>query len=142
MHTSMSKSARRALTVASYGGILVLLGLFYLIEHYSRHPGLLIGAGLSLVVIVVSLYYLHIKTGLWKLVHAKTETLDEREIQVVHGAVRQSYALFGVVCLVVIFISVFTYRGNTSFGILLLWGLIYLAHTLPSAIIAWTQEKI
>ncbi len=46
MHISMSKSARRALIVASYGGILALLGLFYLIEHQSRHPGFLVGAGL------------------------------------------------------------------------------------------------
>jgi len=138
----MSKSARRIWTVVSYAGILALLGMFYQIEHYSRHPVYLTGTALSLVVILVSLYYLHIRTGLWKLVHAKTENLDEREMQIVHNAVRQSYAIFGVICLAVIFVSVFTYRGDTSFGILLLWGLIYLAHTLPSAVIAWTQDRV
>ena len=47
---------------------------------------------------------LHIRTGLWRLVHAKVEKLDEREIQQNLESLRYSYVIFAISSLLIILI--------------------------------------
>ncbi len=96
----------------------------------------------ALGVVVYSLFSLHLRTGLWRMVHAKADDLDERQIQVSLASLRQSSAIFTVGSLGVMLYAVYAYRGETAFAMLVFASLLYLAHTLPSSILAWTEKDI
>jgi hypothetical protein len=104
---------------------------------------------LGIIAIAVSIYsyvHVHIKTGLWKLVHANPDNLDERQIMVTHESLRFSYGIFSVICLS-IFLASELIRQLLSIGsdfplIPVIAVLIYLAHTLPSSIIAWCEKEV
>ena len=102
----------------------------------------------SLISATVSFVFLHVKTGLWRLTHASTDELDEREIQVTHQSLRRSYVIFSIVSMFTLFFIFFTvrysfftltHRGHYSFGLVILMLLNYLINTLPASIIAWTE---
>jgi len=98
----------------------------------------------------------HIKTNLWRLVHTKYENLDERQIQVTHQSLRHSYGIFTVLILSVMFCIALLrvapiqclLTGSSdavpddSMLMVIFAGLLYLAHTLPSSVIAWTEREV
>jgi hypothetical protein len=96
-------------------------------------------------VVLISLR-LHGKTGLWKLTHARAESLDERELQLTHTALAHSYAWFTVVCLLLVLAHAVMYRLLPGAGFFisvpLAGSLIYLAHTLPGAVLAWRERDV
>ena len=98
--------------------------------------------GFIVVVGLFSFITLYIKTKIWKLVHTKIEKLDEREIQLTHESLRYSYSIFTVVSLLVLLIFALTIKDYDSLLMIICIGLLYLAHTLPAAIIAWKQKDV
>jgi hypothetical protein len=85
---------------------------------------------------------LHVKTGLWKLVHADVGKLDEREVQVTLESLRRAYSIFTVISLAILLVLAVMTDHHDSMLILVFVTLLYLAHTLPSAVIAWRQKRV
>lgn len=72
------------------------------------------------------------------MVHTSSKNLDEREMQVVLNALRYSYSIFTIVCLLIIY--VFAIVEYQPIDVLLAGGLLYLAHSLPAAIVGWNEK--
>jgi len=95
-----------------------------------------------LLVALVSFAVIHLRTGLWRLVHTRVEELDERQVQVTHEALRYSYSIFSILTLLLLLAGVLLETSIGSMGAVLLAALIYVAHTLPAAVLAWTEKEI
>lgn len=102
---------------------------------------------LLVAVVVVTFIQTQVRTRLWNFVHARADRLDERELEVTHEALRRAYAIFTVTTLLLLlFFEVFFFARDAmmprdliriSFVFLL-----YLAHTLPAAVIAWSAPTL
>ena len=96
-----------------------------------------------LAIALVSFLMLHVSTGLWRLAHSRADKLDERQIQVTHGALSRSYEIFTVICLLVmLFNAVIGDRGYYLFDAVLPVSLLYFAHSLPSSVVAWKEREV
>ena len=141
----MSRSVRRAGVLLNYGSLVLMLVFFYAAKQTHANEFLIISV-LALIVTIASCLYVHGKTGLWRLVHTNIEKLDERETQVVHVSLRRSYSAFSILCLLVILASELIEEymsGTINISLLPAFAcLLYLAHTLPSSLIAWTEREI
>jgi hypothetical protein len=137
MSTSNSLTKRRMGVAVNYG--LLLLSLFFSIAGNSLGWSVAIKVAfwLSAMFVLVTFFPIHIKTGLWRLAHAKIGTLDEREIQQTLESLRQAYIVFTIISLLIIITSVILGLGSQSQQLVVFWVLLYLAHTLPSSILAW-----
>ena len=151
MSRILSKATRRVWVVLNYVCVVVFIVLFLLGEYMRWDTALAITTILSFIFIVISFVFLYIRTGLWKLTHTKAENLDEREIQISHQSLRQSYTIFSLISLVILFFIVLsvrysfftlTPRGHYSFGLIILMLLNYLVSTLPAAVLAWTEPEV
>jgi ABC-type Fe3+ transport system permease subunit len=128
--------------VINYAALVMFLLLFSAGER-SGWTGLVIGATLvSLALALISFVIVHIKTRLWKLVHTKEDRLDERQIQVTHYSLRYAYGIFSVISLAVLLVLALLAGRSDSVLIMVFACLLYLAHTLPSAILAWTEKEV
>ena len=74
------------------------------------------------------------------MVHKSEEHLDEREIQILLNALRRAYTGFTVICLIIIY--GFAIAENEPINVLIAGALLYLAHTLPAAIVGWNEKVI
>lgn len=147
MAGSISKSARRAGVVINYGCLVAVIAMFYVGKHDGWSMALSVGSAAVLLGVLVSFIIIHIKTKLWELVHTKHDNLDERQIQVTHESLRYSYSIFTIIILVALLaIALTSGRSNLftdhSMLMVIFAGLLYLAHTLPSSIIAWTEKEV
>jgi hypothetical protein len=79
-------------------------------------------------------------TKLWRITHAGFRSLDERQVQVVYGALRSSYWIFAIACVVILYANALIERGHIP--ILVAAAVLYLAHTLPAAVVAWTEKEV
>lgn len=140
MKRTLTKTNRRMGVAVNYLS-LVLAIAFYLWGKHAGWSGLITAVALiSLAVALFSFVYVHVKTSLWSLVHTRVDELDERQIQVTHYALRYSYGIFSVTCLVLIYLNSVLEKG--SFDIVIAASLVYFAHTLPSSVIAWTEKEV
>ncbi|MEE8405004.1 MAG: hypothetical protein V3S17_06405, partial [candidate division Zixibacteria bacterium] len=57
-------------------------------------------------------------------------------------SIKLSYTVFAIVCLVIIMSISLIAGKHDSMIMLITVSLIYLAHTLPSSILAWTEKEI
>ena len=142
MKPGISKSSRRIAVIINYGCILLFLAFFYIGKHDSWSAPIVIAMIVVLIAALVSFIYLHIRTHLWKLVHAKVDKLDERQIQITHESLRCSYGILTVISLVVLLCIALLAERHDSTLILIFAGLLYLAHTLPSSILAWMEKEV
>lgn len=141
MVREIPKSQRRLLVVVNY----VSLGAVAFLVHVGNLYGwgaqlrifTILAALAALVVTFIAVFW---KTRLWRMVHTSFETLDERQIQVMYDSLRHSYSVFTVLCLVVLYVNAVAERGHIP--ILVAAALLYLAHTLPAAFVAWTEKEI
>lgn len=131
-----SKKSYKTGIIVNYLFLVLFVALFYLFNHLGWKVWMVIAELLTLGVLVLTFYTSHIKTGLWRLVHASEDTLDEREMVVVLYALRNSYSVFTITSLIFIGIFVAMEIPVSAFGFV---SLIYLAHTLPSVIIGWQE---
>ncbi len=97
---------------------------------------------LSVIAGLLTFFTVHVMTGLWRLVHAKVDTLDEREIQLTLGSLRYAYGFFSVTALLAILVMAVFGFGSQTLRLVVFWVLLYLAHTLPSSVIAWTERRV
>jgi len=142
MKAGISKPNRRIAVVANYGCVLLFLASFYVGKYYGWSVEVIAGAIVTAATAVITFIILHIRTRLWKLVHTKAEKLDERQIQVTRESLRYSYAIFTVVSLLVLMCIALSAGRHDSNLILVFASLLYLAHTLPSSVMAWTEKEI
>jgi hypothetical protein len=142
----VSRSKRRVGVLVNYAALLLLLACFYAAEGYGLNMAIAAAGIILFVVIVVSFISVQIRTHLWHLVHAKTKDLDERQIQVTHESLMRSYGAFSVICLSILLIAelIREYSGSQIDTTMMpvIGALIYLAHTLPSSILAWTEKEV
>ena len=141
MKLEQSKSKRRLAVIVNYGCAGLFLMLFALGTYNGWNPLLLIALVATLITMLASFGRLHLRTRLWWLVHTRAEHLDERQVQITLDSLRVSYAIFSVIVLCILL-----YLGVTSTGdsmlILVFAVLLYLAHTLPSSVLAWREREI
>ncbi len=144
-----SRAFRRVGVTINYLSLLCIMILFYFAKQggwMETYFGLLLF--ICIAVTTITVYYVHVKTGLWKLTHTKIEKLDEREIQLTHNALRFSYSIFtililsGVLFLKKEFIALFDFQGLISVAYILFLVLFMFAHTLPASIIAWNEREV
>ncbi len=142
MKAGISKPNRRIAVIINYGCVLLFLASFYIGKYYGWSVEVIAGAIVTAVAALINFIILHIRTRLWKLVHTKAEKFDERQIQVTHESLRYSYAIFTVVSLLVLMCIALSAGRHDSNLILVFASLLYLAHTLPSSVMAWTENEV
>lgn len=141
MSKSLSRTQRRLGVLINYASLTMVLLCSYVGEFAEWSYIMIVCVVVSIALVVITLFRYHIRTGLWRLVHSKVDSLDERQIQVTHEALRYSYSIFTITCLaVLLWKSVF--QGRDPNLIIIFAVLLYLAHTLPSSIIAWTEKEV
>jgi uncharacterized membrane protein len=114
--------------------------MFHIGQQNQMSIPIIIVIGIALAIAGVTFFYAHIKTRLWKLVHTKTDDLDEREISITRESLQYSYSWFTVISLVFIMYLVYFNQENYPALLLIFAGMIYFAHTLPSTILAWKEK--
>lgn len=140
MKKNISISKRRVWLITNYSSIIFMILLYYAISDLLWPKILLTGIGVFLILAILSFVYVFRITGLWKMTHISVKKLDERQNIVVHNALRISYSIFSIFVLILIYFN--SVKGETAFGIVTAGGLLYLAHTLPAAYLAWTEKEI
>ena len=133
--------------MANYLSLLVMNLSFYMAveqrdaSHWAGVTGIA-----CLLTVGATFIRVHGKSGLWALTHSKTDTLDERQVQITHKALRRSYAWFSATCLVIMLVHAVLYRLVPGLDLIitmpLVASLIYLAHTLPGSVLAWVEREV
>jgi len=110
----------------------VLIFEYGRIEHWSFVLRIL--QLVSLIVLVLSITFTYVKTGLWNFTHKPIEKLDEREVALTSKSLRLSYSIFSV--LVLILLMYFSI-AERPLNIVLVVSLVLFAHLLPASVIIW-----
>ena len=126
--------------IINYVSLILMLVIFYTVKLLDCNKIFIIVEVLPLIAIIISFNFAFNKSGLWKLVHRSQKKLDERELQIVHTAIKYSYSIFVIISLVLILL--FAVAEGKPIDMLLVTSLIYLAHTLPAAVITFSGEEI
>lgn len=147
MDIQSSINSRRLMLVLNYLCLLTMNVCFYFAWAYQDMNHVIDALGIgSLLIVVATFFQLFLRTGLWRLTHTDTDSLDEREIEITHEALRYSYSWFSIVCLVIIFTHAVVYRlvpdVDFAISVPLAGSLLYLAHTLPGAVLAWREKEM
>ncbi len=98
--------------------------------------------------LIASLWLLFANTRLWHWGNAPDKDLDERQVQVRNLAYR--YAYMGVATLLMCWMMYMAFAVDKGLWLpksyeqasALVWGVMLLCLTLPSAILAWTEKEI
>lgn len=133
---------RRTGVLINYIALIMALIIFELTKYgigISHWVGFSL-IGVFLLILIVSFIYVYVKSGLWRLTHKKTENLDEREIQVVTHAIRISYTIFVITVIVIVYL--FAIFGLGTIDVVIAATLLYLAHIIPTSIVAWTEKEV
>ncbi|NQU86617.1 MAG: hypothetical protein HQ541_12725 [Mariniphaga sp.] len=139
MQKQLSKSARQTWITINFVSILLIVFFFYLGRSLEKPPVFFIGGTLAAVLTIISFIKVFIQTGLWKMVH-KTNTLDERQMQVLLNALKYSYSVFVIFSLLIIY--GFAVVNKEPINVLIAACLLYLAHILPAAIVGWKEKVV
>jgi len=97
------------------------------------------GGSLSVIAAIMTFIKAFIHTGLWKMVHSNKD-LDERQNQVLLGALKNSYSVFTISVLLLVY--GFALFDKQPIDVLLAACLLYVAHILPAAIIGWKEKAV
>ena len=142
----ISKPTRRVGVLVNYGALVILLALFYIANINGITIWLALGGVATFLAIIISFILVHMRTKLWKFTHTNIDDLDERQVYITHESLRNSYGIFSVVCLSLILAAELIREwsaGSLDLPFLPIFAaLIYLAHTLPSSIIAWRESEV
>lgn len=142
MKPEVSRSMRRLTVIINYLSIALLLVMIYLGRSNDWSTAVIVSAAALALVMVATFIVLQVRTRLWKLVHTKVDNLDERQVLVTHESLRHSYGIFTVVSLLVLLCIALVGGKHDSMLMLIFASLLYLAHTLPASIIAWTEKEV
>jgi hypothetical protein len=135
---------RRRWVTLNYLSVVLILAWYYLLPDTIRSGPVMIAVALLLLGMAVSSFLVvHMRTGLWRIVHSRVDDLDERQVQVAHVALRRSYTAFTIICLALLVAQgIAGHWGFVLFDVVLPAALIYVAHSLPSSILAWTEREV
>ena len=144
MPKPLSIQNRKVFVLVNYICLPLILALFYLGKYHGWNYPIFVGLVLLLAVSMATFRILHMKTKLWHQIHSQgtVEHLDERQIKRRLESISISYSIFSVTCLMVIFAISFLAGQNDSMIMLVYVVLIYLAHTLPSSVLAWIEKEV
>jgi uncharacterized protein YqhQ len=142
MPPESSQTGRRAGVLINYACLALIAVLFYIGKYHGWSVPVYAGMVTALVVIVIGFARLYLRSDLWRLDHAKSEKLDEREIQLTLTSMKYAYGIFAIVSLLVVLALALLVNSHDSMLIVVFAVLLYLAHTLPSAVIAWTEKRL
>ena len=138
----MSLANRRIWVLINYLSITLLILSFYSSKAIGMTGVIIAGIIFAGLIGIISFMIIHISTGLWKLTHTRSDKLDERQILVTHEALRHSYGIFAIISLLVL-LALALLEGKYNITLIVIFaGLLYLAHTLPSSILAWTEKEV
>ena len=140
MKNQKSKKQNRIWILLNFISLIAGISLFYMVKIYHWPLSYLLFEIVILVIFLISLNKAFIVTKFWKMVHTSSKNLDERELQLVLNALRYAYGIFAVICLVIIY--AFAIADYQPIDVILAGGLLYLAHTLPAAIVGWNEKVI
>ena len=141
MTREIKKRERRLLVVLNYLSLGAIVFLAHMGSAYGWNMRLnLVGILAAVAVLVVTFIGGFWRTGLWRLAHASFDNLDERQALVMYESLRRSYTVFALLCIVVLYVNAVAEQGHIP--ILVAAGLLYLAHTLPAAVVAWTEKEV
>lgn len=135
---------KRTMLILNYGALLLMNAAFY--YAFIKDPAHLVDLfGIFfLIVTAVTFRPLFWKTGIWKLTHEHGGNLDEREVSVTREALSDSYGWFAVICLLIMLVQSIISRMSIcpkyTITVPLVVSLLYLAHTMPGAFIAWKNQ--
>ena len=132
------KRNRRATVILNYLSIIFILIIFYLVKLLGISKIYLLFEIIPIVILIITFKSAFLNTNFWKMTHTSSKKLDERELQVVYKATTFSYTIFTILCLIIIY--TFHLTGIGSIDVVLAAALLYFAHTLPAAIIAFTEK--
>jgi hypothetical protein len=137
----MSRSERRTSVVLNYLSVAVIAVSIDMRETlgWGTLPAIVITCG-ALALGLVTFMRVYWRTGLWSITHAGFKGLDERQVQVVYEALRNSYWIFAVVALIILYANAILGKGHIP--ILVAGSVLYSAHTLPAAVVAWTEREV
>ncbi|MGD9141485.1 MAG: hypothetical protein PVJ42_08090, partial [bacterium] len=132
MAGEISKTQRRLLVAVNYLSLALLVFMVHGGRARGWSAGVIVAGVLPVAGVLVATFVgVFWRTGLWHLSHAPFEKIDEREAQVMYESLRRSYAVFAVVCVIILLVNAVAEMGHIP--ILIAVGLLYLAHTLPAA---------
>ena len=136
----MSMQTRRFWIIINYLSIIFLLSFFYTGKYFNWTVLVLIGEAASLLLFIVSFIKGFINTKLWRMSHTSSKNLDERQLQVLLNSLKYSYSIFTIITLIIIYGFAVAELGPID--VVLAGCLLYMAHTLPAAIIGWNEKVI
>ena len=137
---SMSMQTRRFWVIINYLSIIFILSFFYTGKYFNWTVLVLIGEAASLLLFIVSFIKGFINTKLWRMSHTSSKNLDERQLQVLLNSLKYSYSIFTIITLIIIYGFAVAELGPID--VVLAGCLLYMAHTLPAAIIGWNEKVI
>ena len=140
MNQQLSKQSRRVWIIINYISVTLLVFFFYFARFLEKPIVFFIGGGLAILIAGATFYKTFVKTQLWKIVHSAKSELDERQMQVVLNALRYSYSAFAIITLLLIY--GFALVDKETINVLVAACILYLAHTLPAAVVGWTEKVI
>ena len=138
MEQHYSIRQNRLWVVSNYVILLFFLGLFYLGKELAWPQSIIAVEVILFILFLVSFRRAFLLTNFWKMVHSSKNRLDEREMQVVLNALKNSYVIFTIVCLLIIYGFAVAEKGPVN--VIIAAGLLYLAHTLPAAVVGWHEK--
>ena len=134
------QSVRRLGVLVNYAAIVLVTALFYKGKYHGWNTAIIVGMVICAALVVAGFVRLHAKTHMWNFTHKKVEKLDERELQIILQSLRHAYEIFSVTAILIVLVLSLLAGLNDSMLMLITIGLVYLAHTLPSSVIAWTSR--
>ncbi len=131
-------AARRSLII--FNGLTSLLFVisFEFKEFMEGFDPFFILRGSILVTAILTYLAVFRKRGLWRFVHRDFETMDEREKILAGNAVQKAYSLFAILILIILMVYALS---EHSINMIVVSFLTYLAHIIPSAVLAWDDYK-
>ncbi len=140
MKKNISRKKRRTMIIINYLSLIIFLAFYFVGKYFNWPKSLIVIEIISIILLISSFYFGFVKTKLWKFVHASENKLDERQILVNLKALKYSYSIFVIICLLLIYAFAIAEEGPLD--VLIAFCLLYLAHTLPAAICGWIEREI
>lgn len=140
MNKQKSRTQNRIWILLNYLSLIAGLFLFYSVKIYQLPLSYLWFEIGIFAIFFISLFQAYFKTKFWQMVHTSSKKLDERELHNVLEALKYSYSIFTIACLILIY--AFAVTKFYQIDVVLAGGLLYLAHILPASLVGWRERII
>ncbi len=139
MKLKTSKTNRR---IGIFINWLCLVSIILIWENTYFHnwnATAIIFEALAIALLIISFIIVFVKTDLWRFTHTSIHKQDERELKLTGNSLRIAYSIFTIIALSILLVHA-VIGGSVS--IILAVSLIYVAHILPAAILAWKETSV